>query len=524
MRVRVPDRLRETIGKREIIKSLGGVSTREAYRLAVQERANIERQFERAEVQLGLVKPILQPVAPATLTDDQIAAAAKRYLHELEASAPQVPIDVAGQEALREAIGEELFGIRQPNAVEDATLQGVAEGFAEHIGLSLPQGAARFPFYEAILEAWTEHLRRQVLRLDGARTPSVNPAFAEIDGQRGEDEAGLTLAAAVDMYMKAPERSANTASTLKMDRSRLGAMRDLLGGDRPVRSIVRADLRAYVEQLRQLPAHYTQRFPGMSPAEAIAAGERQNAPKLTPASIKRQIQASRALFAWLEKEELIDKNPVTNIGGPRAPKKSNRRSFLPNEMQKLLAATSARERGRKDWAYWCTRISTLHGFRLTEPLGLQVKDLFKIGEIWVIRLRNNEFRKLKNKETARDVPVHPRLIKLGILKLLEGRQPDDLLIPDTPRGNGKSFNAAQKQMGRLIRTRVSTDPDIVFHSLRHSFRDEMRDQGFPTGVEERLGGWTTGGRTAMEGYGRGYKLEALRDWISKVAYDGVDIE
>ncbi len=148
-RVRESDRLRENIGKREIVKSFGSLSTREAYRLSVQERANIERQFEQDEVQLDLAKPILPPVASIPQTENQIAAAAKRYLRELEASARQVPIDVAGQEALREAIGAELFGVRQPNEVKDPTLQSVAEGLAAHIGLPLPPGAARTPFYEA---------------------------------------------------------------------------------------------------------------------------------------------------------------------------------------------------------------------------------------------------------------------------------------------------------------------------------------------------------------------------------------
>jgi integrase len=524
MRVRVPNRLRETIGKREIIKSFGGVTTREAYRLAIQERATIERQFEQAEVQLGLATAVLPPLGQAELSEDQITAAAERYLRDLEASAPRVPIDEAGQEALREAVAEELFCMRQPGVVEDATLQGSADHFASQIGLPLPNGPSRFTYYEAIREASVEHFRRQSQRLNGARTPTVNPAFVHVDAQNGGEDAGLTLAEAIDLYIKAPERSGNTASTFKMDRSRLGTVRDLIGGHRPVRSIVRADLRAYVEQLRALPAHYTQRFPGMSPAEAIAEGEKLNAPKLTPTSIKRQIEATRALFAWLEKEEFIDKNPVTNIHGPKAPKKSSRRSFSTEEMSKFLEATSVTVRGGKDWTYWSSRIAILHGFRLTEPLGLQVKDLVKLGDIWIIRLRENEFRGLKTPDTARDVPIHPRLIELGILELLAGRQPDDLLIPDTPLSKGRAFNAAQKQMGRLLRAKVSTDPNLTFHSSRHNFRDAMLDGGFPYGVDARLGGWKAGNNRVMDNYGRGYKIEMLNEWIAKVAYPEVVID
>lgn len=48
LRVRVPDRLRQTIGKREISKSFGSVSYAEASRLARIERAEIDRLFEQA--------------------------------------------------------------------------------------------------------------------------------------------------------------------------------------------------------------------------------------------------------------------------------------------------------------------------------------------------------------------------------------------------------------------------------------------------------------------------------------------
>ncbi len=80
------------MGKREIIKSFGGVSTREAFRLGRDERANVECQFENAEVQLGLAKAILPPPAPPALTKYQLVKIAKRVLRDLEASAKPVPL------------------------------------------------------------------------------------------------------------------------------------------------------------------------------------------------------------------------------------------------------------------------------------------------------------------------------------------------------------------------------------------------------------------------------------------------
>lgn len=154
---------------------------------------------------------------------------------------------------------------------------------------------------------------------------------------------------------------------------------------------------------------------------------------------------------------------------------------------------------------------------------MKVSDLEQQGITWVFKLRPNDIRSLKTEETARDVPVHPVLLGLGILDLRTGRKPDDLLIPNTPRGEGKAFNAAQKQMGRLVRKFVSQDLALTFHSLRHSFRDAMRDAGLARSIEERLGGWKSTGGEAMEGYGSGHKMSKLFDELTKVVYEGVDI-
>lgn len=48
-RLRVPHRLRETIGKGEIVKSLGAMSHAGAARLAVMERAEAAKSFADAE-------------------------------------------------------------------------------------------------------------------------------------------------------------------------------------------------------------------------------------------------------------------------------------------------------------------------------------------------------------------------------------------------------------------------------------------------------------------------------------------
>jgi integrase len=147
----------------------------------------------------------------------------------------------------------------------------------------------------------------------------------------------------------------------------------------------------------------------------------------------------------------------------------------------------------------------------------------KIGQIWSLRVRENEFRDFKTPVTERDVPIHPTLLKLGILQLAEGRPSKELLFPDVPTGAGSRFNAAQKRLARLIRKNVTPDPKVVFHSTRHSFRDETRNCGIPREMITRLGGWSGSG-AAMDDYGDGYSLTQLKAGLAKVKYGNVSFE
>ena len=520
MRVRVPGSLRARLPT-EIVKSFGPISFKDACRRGWAERAAIERLFEETEAKITLGSELVGgPIAD--FTDAQLGSFASLYLRELERDQGAVPLDRDAQQELSDSLDEEASHLGQPHALNDPGLQSFAEQFANRVGVQLPPGEPRYRFVDAVRIASIEHLNRQVARLSGAPVATINPALADVAAPGGE-QAELTLSQAVDMYVRAPERAKNTEKSLKLDRSRLRPLYDILGDDRKVSGISRADLRDFVDKLNRLPAHYTKLYPGMSVLEAIAAGAAAGKPMLSNTSIERAVQAAKSLFRWLESEEVIAKNPALNLKSPKAAR-SGRRPYEPAELRSLLTATSPVVRGKRDWTYWTARIAMLQGLRLTEPLGLKVGDFFRSGDVLAIRLRPNDLRRLKNEATERDIPVHPRLIELGLEGLLKDRPGDEPLLSDVPRGDGKSFNAAQKQLMRIVRKHVSKDPNLVIHSLRHSFRDAMRDASFPRSVEQCLGGWRGEGSSVMDDYGRGHRLEVLRDWIGKVAYDGVNVQ
>lgn len=301
--------------------------------------------------------------------------------------------------------------------------------------------------------------------------------------------------------MSAPARQNNTEKTKRSNEAKLLVLAELLGADRSVTGISRADIRTYVEQLAKLPANAKQRFAGMSASQAIEAASKTEGPSLSPKSVKLYMDAAKSLFKWLVQEEYIERNPANGIDGPAISKLHARRPMTEDELRRLLASTAPNAEEKEDWKFWSVRCSLLHGFRFSEPLGLKAGDLKQVDGVWVFDLKPNEVRSLKTAETSRMVPVHPELLKLGICKLKEGKGDDDLLIDGVPFSADGSMNRAQKSMMAHIRKHVSLDKHAVFHSLRHNFRDELREICAPLDIATKLGGWKPEGSQSMASYG-----------------------
>jgi hypothetical protein len=86
-RVRVPDKLRSVVGKREIWKSLGGVSHAEAARLARIESVRVDSLF--AEAERRLTESGARPLD--AVTDAELERLARSYFFQLESEAAPVP-------------------------------------------------------------------------------------------------------------------------------------------------------------------------------------------------------------------------------------------------------------------------------------------------------------------------------------------------------------------------------------------------------------------------------------------------
>jgi integrase len=69
--------------------------------------------------------------------------------------------------------------------------------------------------------------------------------------------------------------------------------------------------------------------------------------------------------------------------------------------------------------FWLPMLIYYSGARREEICGLLVDDVLMGGNIPYLRLVPNKYRRLKNAQSQRDIPIHPELIRLGFLDYAE---------------------------------------------------------------------------------------------------------
>lgn len=119
------------------------------------------------------------------------------------------------------------------------------------------------------------------------------------------------------------------------------------------------------------------------------------------------------------------------------------------------------------------------------------------------------------------MPFHPKLIELGLLDYVEAirksgfkslwpflRTKSDTASPSETQG--KWFN-------RFIHKKLGMPSTVVFHSLRHNFKDMCRDALIPRDIHQALTGHAK--QTVGDTYGKGFSLEVKLDQIKKIELD-----
>ena len=140
-------------------------------------------------------------------------------------------------------------------------------------------------------------------------------------------------------------------------------------------------------------------------------------------------------------------------------------------------------------------------FRLLATTGMRLGEAFQIGGEQTEREIRYCFIGTKTEASRRRVPF-----------------PADLLPYLPPKISGPLFpgnpKAASKQLNDFLDDCGLTDPSLVVHSLRHRAADRLRAYECPIDIRRAILGHEDG--SVSEGYGEGFPVKILREWIDKI--------
>jgi integrase len=311
---------------------------------------------------------------------------------------------------------------------------------------------------------------------------------------------------------------------------------DYLGYPKAIRSITKADLIGFKDQLLKTPKNRSQVFPGRSLAESIRLNESRENPAATLSAKTingKYLAHLKVIFNWAIGNNLATINVADKVSvATTRRKQKNRFPFQSQDFKKIFSAREFAANAERNAKFWAILIAAYSGLRAGEIGQLEVQDITELYGVWCFKItewsdREDGRRKsLKTGEQGiRCIPIHPELVKIGIIDLAEfsRRQGHQRLLPDwKPNARGDYSQGVPRWFNRTFLPRVGLErKELVFHSFRHSFKDLCRDAGIGQEIHDFLTGHAAGGVSG--GYGMGAGVKTLFEAIAKVTIAEVDL-
>jgi len=160
---------------------------------------------------------------------------------------------------------------------------------------------------------------------------------------------------------------------------------------------------------------------------------------------------------------------------------------------------------------WLVALLSDTGMRLGEGVGLLKSDINLNCEIPHINLVPHPWRRLKTRSSERYIPL-TKESEWACMRILEHNKGSLFAFPKYTSLKGCNTNSASAALNKWLKGKLSER--YVIHGFRHAFRDRLRAIECPSEIIDQLGGWSL--KSVGQGYGKGYQVEILARWISKL--------
>jgi len=561
LRAKVPERLRSIIGKREIKRSLKTASPKEALALVKVESLAVDRIFAAAEAKLAGSKAVEQKLSREEITwilADYVVKSdheSEEWINEAIENSTPVELRDISMDLAEDAMALDSYTKGSPPTETDDgcdILDNYLQSEGKRWGIE-PDTENYRTLLREFRRARVEILNRSIDRLRG-RKP-VRRDFEEYSARSilpPPPQQQIAFGKYLDEFMEY-QRASHAETTPSSYAVPVRVLREVIGEAVPLSSITFHHLKKVLDILRSVPVRMTQRYPGLTCDQAIAAAKRFNDTKtISPRTFKNYYTLIVAVFNFAKDEPYgLRSNPAHArqfrevIKKDRNKKRKEPKLFTSEELTTIFHAplyTGCVDDGRgynkvgsnviRQGRFWVPLIGLFHGLRMNEACQLYTSDIKSDGNIpyFFVRTELDETdeneKRVKNPSSRRKVPIHPELLKMGFVDYVNERIGDveqARLFPtlNLSKTRGRYSHVFSKWFGRFLQNACGHKPKATFHSFRSHFRIALSKGGVLGEVAKELGGWAHDD-VMDEVYFHGEMPELLAA-ISRVSYPGLDL-
>jgi len=229
---------------------------------------------------------------------------------------------------------------------------------------------------------------------------------------------------------------------------------------------------------------------------------------LTGSSVTRNFSYVKAVINFALSEFALDiRNPFVGVYHDRSKGVVSRKPIPLDALRRVQSECVQID----DDIRWLVALVSDTGMRLAEAAGLSMRDFNLQADIPFVEVRPHPWRSLKTSASARVIPLSGMAL-WAAQRILQQADTSSYAFPRYNRGSRTSANSASAAINKWLRNYV---PDgCTMHGFRHSMRDRLRAVQCPADIADQIGGWATEG--VGQGYGAGYPIKVLMEWMSKV--------
>jgi len=263
-------------------------------------------------------------------------------------------------------------------------------------------------------------------------------------------------------------------------------------GDIPVSGLSREAMTGFFNALKKLPKNASKyaALAGLGMRELV---EVEGFARIAPSTVNGVMECVTAFFAWMDSDRAKWKVSGNIAKGLALSKVDGlkRVAFSDDDLRAMFGSPEWTARSfLHSYAYWLPLLALFSGGRVNELCQLELKDFGQEHGHPVVELCGEGLRG-KSLNARRVVPVHPELVRLGLLRHVEQLRVagETKLFPECVEKRDGHGQDASRWFGKFRKRAGIVDPRKVFHSFRHGFVSQLLDAGVDeaTGVAPLVG-------------------------------------